>query len=75
MDPEFIEEFAEVFDLESEEMTEGYKFEGPECWDSLAIVSTIALVDQYFDIALKADEFTKCQTFGELVKLVNDKKG
>ncbi len=75
MNEEFIEEFAEVFDVEPAEMNTSFTFDGPESWDSLAIVSTIALVDQYYDVVLKADDFIHCSNFGELIQLAEGKKG
>ena len=39
-------------------------------WESISIVSFIALIDEEFEIILSADEVTECKTTGELAELV-----
>lgn len=75
MNEEFLEEFADVFDADMSEMKMDFKFDGPESWDSLAIISTLALIDQYYGIALKAEDFINCPTLGDLLDVIKSKKG
>lgn len=73
---EFKSEYAEVFDVEPEDLTDAFSFdvETPEDWDSLAILSTIALVDQHFNVTFEPEDFTHCKNFGELIALIKTKQ-
>lgn len=41
-------------------------------WDSLAFVSTIALIDECFGIVVRGQALEKCQTVGDIEKLIQD---
>jgi len=69
----FLEEFAEVFDVSSDKMTEAFVFESPEVWESLAIVSTIGLVDEHFGVILKAADLMACASVADLFKTIDAK--
>ncbi len=43
-------------------------------WDSLAFVSTIALIDECFGIIVAGQALEKCQTVGDIEKLIQDKQ-
>jgi acyl carrier protein len=43
-------------------------------WDSLAFVSTIALIDECFGIIVGGQALEKCQTVGDIEKLIQDKQ-
>ena len=43
-------------------------------WDSLAAVSTIAIIDKNFNIPLKGCEIDKCKTLKCIFTLVETKK-
>tara|TARA_Y100000389_G_C17104107_1_gene337403 strand:- start:188 stop:427 length:240 start_codon:yes stop_codon:yes gene_type:complete len=44
-----------------------------EEWDSVAIISMIALFDELFDSIIPADLLLKCKTIDDLIKLAPDK--
>ena len=70
---EFYEGMAEILEREPEEIT-------PElclsdvAWDSLAIVSTIALVDDIFGVALNANKLAECVTIGDIEQLASEEQ-
>lgn len=64
---QFYEGMAEIFDLDVSEVTPDFIM--GELWDSLAIVSTIALIDELYDRAVSPDELGECTTVGEIEKL------
>ena len=70
---DFLEEFADVFDISKAAMTESFAFESPEVWDSLAIISTIALVDEHFGVILKASDLVSCPNVVGLLKVIESK--
>ena len=71
---EFHNELAEILELEPEEVTPELRLEDTT-WDSLAVVSTIALIDEQYDIAVSADALSNCETVGDIEKLIAREKG
>ena len=72
---EFIENFAEQFDVtESSEIQADTEYRELDEWTSLTALSIIAMIDEEYDVQLKADEMRKTQTIQELFDLVKSKK-
>ena len=72
---EFIENFAEQFDdTESSEIQADTEYRELDEWTSLTALSIIAMIDEEYDVQLKADEMRKTQTIQELFDLVKSKK-
>ncbi len=68
---DFIEKFAEQFDeTPSEEFEANTEFKELEEWDSLTILTIIAMVDEEFGIKIKAEEIRSVDTVEELFTLV-----
>ena len=67
----FYEGMAEILEMEGEEVGADTKLE-EGAWDSLAIVSTIALVDEVYDVAVGADALGNCETVGDIEKLASE---
>lgn len=71
---EFIENFAEQFDdTDASEIQADTEFRELDEWTSLTALSIIAMVDEEYDVQLKADEMRKAQTIQELFDLVKSK--
>lgn len=66
---EFYEGMAEILEVDAAEV--GPDYELGAAWDSLAIVSTIALVDEVYDKAIGADTLQECKTVGDIEKAVH----
>ncbi len=63
----FIEEFEEaVEDIEPGLLTATTKYTELEAWDSLAVLTVIAMVDAEYDVRLKADALKSYETLEEL---------
>ena len=72
---EFIENFAEQFDdTESSEIQADTEYRELDEWTSLTALSIISMIDEEYDVQLKADEMRKTQTIQELFDLVKSKK-
>ena len=72
---EFIENFAEQFDdTDASEIQADTEYRELDEWTSLTALSIIAMVDEEYDVQLKADEMRKTQTIQELFDLVKSKK-
>lgn len=71
---EFIKKFSEALDVDSEnEIVGNTIFHDLDEWTSLAGLSIMAMVDEEYDIQLKADEMRKANTIQELYDLVSSK--
>lgn len=64
----FYEGMAEILEMEPSEVTPDLALENV-AWDSLAIVSTIALVDEVYDVALSPAKLAECVTVADIEKL------
>ena len=69
---EFYTEMAEILELEPDEVTADLRLEDTN-WDSLAVVSTIALIDELYDQAISADALNNCDTVGDIEQLIEAK--
>jgi acyl carrier protein len=70
----FHEELAEILEMETDQVTPDLRLEDT-AWDSLAVVSTIALIDELYDVAVSADALNNCDTVGDIEKLIAREKG
>lgn len=69
---DFIENFAAQFeDTDAAVFTPETKFRELDEWSSLTALSILAMVDEEYDVQLKADEMRKTNTIQELFELVN----
>lgn len=66
---QFYEGLAEILEVEPSEVNPDMVLE-EGVWDSLAIVSSIALIDELFDRTVSADALAECKTVGDIEKLV-----
>ncbi|MGJ8641372.1 MAG: phosphopantetheine-binding protein [Opitutaceae bacterium] len=70
----FIEEFEEaVEDVEEGTLSESTIYRNLEQWDSLAVLTVIAMVDSEYEVRLKADDLKSCDTLNALYELVQGK--
>ena len=66
---EFQEGLAEILEVDAGELEDG--FELGELWDSLAVVSTLALIDEVHDVTVGAEDLAECKTVGDIKKLIS----
>lgn len=66
---EFLEGMAEILEIDT--LNEESKFDELDVvWDSLAIVSTIALLDQCFDVMIPGSQLAEVSSVNEILSLV-----
>jgi acyl carrier protein len=70
---EFYEGLAEILEVEVTDVTPELDLEEGG-WDSLAVVSTIALIDDVYDITVHPDRLSECKTVGDIEALVESEK-
>jgi acyl carrier protein len=60
---------ADILEVDTNLVTRDYSLEG--VWDSLAIVSTIALLDDLYDLEVQPERLAQCRSVGELESLIH----
>lgn len=70
---QFLELMQETLDTEAE-LTLDTEFAKLDEWDSLAYLSTIAMIDDEYDVVIGAAEFKQLVTLGDIVKAIEAKK-
>ena len=71
---DFYEGLAEILEVEVDEISADTELE-EGAWDSLAVVSTIALIDDVYDITVHPEKLGECKTVGEIEKLIASERG
>ena len=66
---EFYEGLAEILEIDTQHVTPELELTG-ENWDSLAVVSTIALIDDVYDVMVNPESLAECKSVGDIEKLV-----
>ena len=67
----FYEGMAEIFEIDPSRITPEFDLGSTEAqWDSLALVSTIALVDDCYNVMLDGSKLACCKTIGEIEALI-----
>ena len=64
----FKAEMAELLEVDNVELTD--ELSSFECWDSLTILSIIALAGEKYNVTLSATEINKSHTVGGLKELI-----
>ena len=71
---DFIANIADQFDeIDVDVLTAETNFRNLDEWSSLVALSVMAMVDDEYEVELKADEMRKTNTIQELFDLVNSK--
>lgn len=65
----FIEE---AINLSPGTIQESDVLDGLEGWDSIGIISVMAVIEDHCGVTLDPDGLAKCQTVGDLVHLVQE---
>jgi len=69
---EFIEKLKEILELQDVELGEETNLRDLEQYDSLAVLSIIAMVDENFGRKLSGQNFQSITTVRSLMKLIGD---
>jgi acyl carrier protein len=69
---EFYQRLAEILDAEAVQAETVLK--DMDGWDSLAVLSVLALADSKYGVTIKADEIRAVQTAADLAGLIETKK-
>ena len=70
--PAFLAGLAEALDIDVSSLTPDTLFVEVD-WDSLAVISTIALIDEHFGIMIPGQEISQCKGFSDLLSLIESR--
>lgn len=65
----FLSALADLLELDQEALTPTTSFSDID-WDSLAIISTIALVDEHFGVMIPGQQLSECKGIPDVLSLV-----
>ena len=63
----FLKELGAVLHVDAETAGADLRLEDV-VWDSLAVMSTVALIDEHNGVTVSGDELARCQTLGDVLK-------
>ena len=71
----FYDGVAEIFEVDAVQISPDFALESEEmAWDSLGIVSMIALIDECFDVMIDSADLANCESLGDIEKLIKKAK-
>lgn len=72
---DFMKKFAEAIEMDSAEgLKEDTRFRNLEEWNSLAVLSVIAMLDEEYDIQIENVDFKKLETIGDIAQFIENRK-
>jgi|GEM_PF-1303313 len=70
----FLQELAPLFSIEREELTDDFALDPNTNWDSLTIISMMALMDDHFEVEISGEQLRRCSSIGDVLKLLEQSK-
>ncbi|MFY8095052.1 MAG: acyl carrier protein [Niveispirillum sp.] len=66
---EFVAALEEMLELDAGSLSPDTALDSLDSWDSLAVISFIALVDEHFDHVVAGEDLAKAKSIGDLLAL------
>jgi len=70
MEEKFIEMIAEILEREEDSIKMSDNFRNYEEWDSLSVLSIMALIDEQYGLTISRNDFKKCQRLEDLYNYI-----
>ncbi len=71
---QFLAQMQEVLEIEDRTLSPDEKFRELSEWSSLAYLSTIAMIDDEYNVIISAADFRELQTFGDIARAIEKRK-
>jgi acyl carrier protein len=68
----FLHHFKEVLEIQDKEVTLSEPFRELDSWDSLALLSVIAMIDDEYDVIIKGNQFKELKTLEEVIQYIEN---
>tara|TARA_B100000212_G_C27358745_1_gene527160 strand:- start:1 stop:225 length:225 start_codon:yes stop_codon:yes gene_type:complete len=72
MENKLVEIIAEALEIDKSVAGNDLKLDPEDNWDSIALLSVIASIDEEFDIQLDGDKLAECRSISDILKLLED---
>ena len=72
MENKLIEIVAEALEIDQDIARNDLVLDPEDNWDSIALLSVIASIDEEFDIQLDGDELAACRSLSQILNLLKD---
>lgn len=73
MKQKFIDQLKETLEIEERNISEADNFREYDEWDSLALLSVIAMIDEEYDVIIESNDFKKLLTVGDIYNYIISK--
>ena len=67
----FLIDLAVLLEVEVDDLQLTFDLQRSAAWDSLSVVSTIALLDEHFGLNVGVEHLENCHTVGDLLSLAS----
>jgi len=74
MKEQFLEKVTETLEIEGRELQFSDNFKEYDEWDSLNLLSMIAMIDEDYGVVIDSNAMSKVQTLDELFQLIESNK-
>ena len=68
---EFLSQLAEELEMEQDKISLDSKLSELD-WDSLAIISAIAIADKCFDVVISIEKLSECKTINDIIEITHE---
>ena len=68
----FLNDLAELFSVTREDLTDDFKLDANTNWDSLTIISMMALMDDHFRVEISGEKLRACSSLGQVLVLIKE---
>ena len=72
MENKLIEIVAEALEIDQDNARNDLILDPEDNWDSIAMLSVIASIDEEFDVQLDGDELAACRSLSQILNLLKD---
>lgn len=67
-----LEEIADILEMEAGKLNEEMSLDEIETWDSVAVLSVIAVMNEKFNKFPSSKEILECNTIGDLMAIMSE---
>ena len=68
----FLKDLAELFSVARKDLTDDFKLDANTNWDSLTIISMMALMDDHFRVEISGEKLRACSSLGQVLVLIKE---
>lgn len=65
----FLKDLANELEVDTRTIDDSFSLMG-DSWDSVTVISTVALIDDHFDVSVEGSELEDCENVGQVLSLI-----